>query len=167
LFFRLSFRLPAPAELSNPATQKLPVPWVGALACHHGGNEQESKDRTQSAARRAWDFCLAYPEDLEATLSRTAPVSTRWVWCQMNSCQFVGTLADQLNALCRAVWVLDSCPGLQMSVAPSHRLRSVKAFLRIIAARANQQVPPLRFSSPSGMRSSGRDDNLQSATETM
>jgi len=28
-----------------------------------------------------------------------------------------------------------------------------------LAACKKQQVPPLRFSSPSGMRSSGRDDN--------
>jgi hypothetical protein len=32
--------------------------------------------------------------------------------------------------------------------------------IKICVARRKQQVPPLRFSSPSGMRSSGRDDNL-------
>jgi hypothetical protein len=36
----------------------------------------------------------------------------------------------------------------------------VQSSHRIDAAYTKQQVPPLRSSSPSGMRSSGRDDNL-------
>ncbi len=37
---------------------------------------------------------------------------------------------------------------------------ALSGIFEIAVARAKQQVPPLRFASPLGMRSSSRDDNL-------